>query len=172
MMPASGMSRSSSETSSASTSRSAAVTSVRSSLRSAFTCRKCRSATAPARTAIASSSARDGSDTVIQDGTQRRRWTVRGEQSGAAVSVRQPSVAAALEVALAEQVRVELLVELHVGELDHGVRPRRRRRRLEVVRDRDRTDGAHVGLLDALLRLAPVLPQLELPRDEVVVPEP
>src|SRR6266571_2115549 len=61
-MPASGRSAPSSATRAASTSRSAAVTRERSAFRSAVTRRKCWSARAPARAAIASSSAREGSD--------------------------------------------------------------------------------------------------------------
>ena len=52
------------------------------------------------------------------------------------------------------------------------MRARRERRGLDVVRDRDRADGADVTLLDALLRFAPVLPELQLARHEVLVPEP
>src|SRR5262245_5075606 len=40
------------------------------------------------------------------------------------------------------------------------------------MRHRDRADRAHVALHDPLLRLGPVLVQLELPRDDVRLPEP
>src|SRR5439155_12344742 len=82
------------------------------------------------------------------------------------------SALAALQVALAEQVRIELLVELDVGDLDHGVRARSGGRHLDVVRNggrADRLDGARGG---PLLRLGLVLVELEPAWHQVVAPEP
>src|SRR5438046_3586727 len=79
---------------------------------------------------------------------------------------------ATLQIALAEELRIEPLVELDVGDLDHGVRAGGKGRHLDVVRDGDRADRLDVALNDPLLRLGLVLVELEPARYQVVAPEP
>src|SRR5438046_2934302 len=79
---------------------------------------------------------------------------------------------ATLQLALAEERRIEPLVELDAGDLDHGVRAGGKGRHLDVVRDGDSADRLDVALNDPLLRLGLVLVELEPARYQVVAPEP
>src|SRR3989442_10022016 len=106
---------------------------------------------------------------VSSGAESKRRRCPRSRARQSRVTLLAP---AALEVALGEEVRIELLVELHVGDLDHGVRPRGGGRDLEGVRDGDRADRLDVALRDPLLRLGRVLVELEPARHQVVAPEP
>src|SRR5207247_3067905 len=66
---------------------------------------------------------------VSSGAESKRRRCPRSRARQSRVTLLAP---AALEVALGEEVRIELLVELHVGDLDHGVRARGGGRDLEV----------------------------------------
>src|SRR5437762_14308540 len=108
---------------------------------------------------------RDGwSRCAAPGGSVRRRrfWIIPAASSPAnttatnttrPISVRTPSPPAALEVALREEIGLEILVELHVGGLDDRPRPGAGRLREDVIGHGDLAARADVGLRAPPLRI-------------------
>src|SRR5262249_50716611 len=105
-------------------------------------------------------------------GSARRRERRRPRRRGASTSPGPGSEPALLEVALAELVFLEALVEADVRDLDHGAAARAGARHLDGVRHRNHAHVVDLGLRDALLRVGLAVVELEAGRHEVVLAEP
>src|SRR5262249_4132698 len=78
----------------------------------------------------------------------------------------------ALEIALGEEVRIQVLIELHVADVDHRLGPGARRLHLDVLGRGNGADRSHLALVEALLGGVAVLIEFEPAGDEVLCSEP